>query len=97
MRESVRIVSSKQVISPGDEEEGEILYNLRIDVGCNPQPRVSREMHLPQGSDRPSIPEAGGKPGPFRTQLNHPWEQVVMASASKGTLRHRQQHQADVG
>ncbi len=74
-----------------------LLDNLRTDVGCNPPPRVSREMHLPQGSDRPSIPEAGGKPGTFGTQLNYPWEQVVMASASKGTLRHRQQQQADVG
>jgi hypothetical protein len=33
---SVRIVSSKQVFPLEDEEEGEILYNLRIDVGCNP-------------------------------------------------------------
>jgi hypothetical protein len=94
---SVRIVSSKQVFPPEDEEEGEILYNLRIDVGCDSQPRVNREMHLPQGRDRPSILEAGGKPGPLRTQLNHPWEQVVMASASKGLLRHRYHYQAYVG
>jgi hypothetical protein len=31
-----------------------------------------------QGSDRPSILEAGGKPGPFRTKLNYPWEQVAL-------------------
>jgi hypothetical protein len=36
LRKSVRIVSSKQVFPPGDEEEGEILYNLRIDVGAIP-------------------------------------------------------------
>jgi hypothetical protein len=41
LRKIVRIVSSKQVFPPGDEEEGEILYNLRIDVGCNPQPCVN--------------------------------------------------------
>ncbi len=51
LRKSVRIVSSKQVFSPGDEEEGETLHNLRIEVGRNSQPRVNREMHPPQGSD----------------------------------------------
>ena len=51
LRKSVRIVSSKQVFSPGDEEEGESLHNLRIEVGRNSQPRVNREMHPPQGSD----------------------------------------------
>src|SRR5260370_42071568 len=55
LRMSVRIVSSKQVFPPGDEEEGEILYNLRIDVGRNPQPCVNREMHPLQGSDCSSI------------------------------------------
>lgn len=48
---NVRIVSSKQVFSSGDEEEGETLHNLRIEVGRNSQPRVNREMHPPQGSD----------------------------------------------
>ena len=51
LRKFVRIVSSKQVFSPGDEEEGESLHNLRIEVGRNSQPRVNREMHPPQGSD----------------------------------------------
>src|SRR5260370_18297221 len=51
LRKNVRIVSSKQVFPPGDEEEGEILYNLRIDVGCNPHPCVNREQHPLQGSD----------------------------------------------
>src|SRR5260370_5430882 len=51
LRKNVRIVSSKQVFSPGDEEEGETLHNLRIEVGRNSQPRVNREMHPPQGSD----------------------------------------------
>jgi hypothetical protein len=41
LRMSVRIVSSKQVFPPGDEEEGEILYNLRIDVGRTSQPCVN--------------------------------------------------------
>ena len=49
--EKVRIVSSKQVISPGDEEEGEILYNLRIEIGRHSQSRVNREMRPPQGRD----------------------------------------------
>ncbi len=51
LRKSVRIVSSKQVIAPGDEEEGEILYNLRIEIGRNSQSRVNREMRPPQGRD----------------------------------------------
>ena len=97
LRKNVRIVSSKQVVPPGDEEEGETLHNLRIEVGRNSQPCVNREMHSPQGSDRPSIPEAGEKPGPFRTQLNNSWQQVARASASEGLLRHRQQEQAYVG
>ncbi len=58
---------------------------------------MNREMHSPQGSDRPSIPEAGEEPGTFRTQLNNSWEQVVMASTSEGLVRHRQQEQAYVG
>jgi len=51
LRKNVRIVSSKQVISPGDEEEGEILYNLRIEIGRHSQSRVNREMRPPQGRD----------------------------------------------
>jgi len=76
-------------ITWGWGEGRKLLDNLRTDVGRNSQPCVNREMHLPQGSDWPSIPEAGGKPGPFRTQLNYPWEQVARASASKGMVRHR--------
>jgi len=73
----------------GMRRKENILDNLRIEVGRNSQPRVNREMRPLQGSDRPSIPEARGKPGPFRTQLKHPWKQVAMASASKGLVRHR--------
>ena len=79
----MRIVSSKQVFPPRDEEEGETLHNLRIEVGRNPQPCLNREMHSPQGSDWPSIPEAGEKPGSFGTQLDNSWQQVDMASAEE--------------
>src|SRR5258708_37270247 len=97
LRKNVRIVSSKQVVPPGDEEEGETLHNLRIEVGRNSQPCVNREMHSPQGSDRPSIPEAAEKPGPFRTQLNNSCQQVAMASPSEVLWRQRQQGPAQVG
>src|SRR5260370_9224818 len=53
LRKNVRIVSSKQVSPPGDEEEGETLHNLRIEVGRNSQPCVNREMHSPQAATDP--------------------------------------------
>src|SRR5260370_7601499 len=67
LRKNVRIVSSKQVFSPGDEEEGEILYNLRIDVGRNPQPWANRPLHLLQTTDSPSTTSPARTTNPLQT------------------------------
>ncbi len=50
-----------------------------------PAPAATRELHLPHGSDWPSIRDAGRNPAQARIRRAHSWKGVAMDSASERT------------